>query len=262
MDKEKKPTGGVSQSASVDSDMAELIACLNSWPAPGPPTDSGSAEARQQPPLPPSRQRWGRRSAAITSCDSGPQLPTAGEPVHSQPLTSGACQRGTSSDRLAVPTLPVPLQEQIRSYVPPPPRRCVPVPVLLSQAQLLQLSTAQCQGLHKEARACLQTAITDMELDSALMRIDLVSSYRWPRWREYVANHGCQARFVASGITAVTAERVAKKDPNRGGAIRVDIIFHHAEGGCCRIHPGSKASNDAKPKYILRYVALDPEWGA
>ncbi len=137
---------------------------------------------------------------------------------------------------------------------PPPPRRFAPRSMLFSAAELLHFPTALHQGLHKEARACLQTAIFDLTQDLSIASIDLNSRTKWPRWKAYVANHRCKAQLVATGIVSVTAERVAAKDPNRGGDNRIDIIFHHATGGCCRIHPGSKVSNDAQPKNIYVYA--------
>ena len=121
----------------------------------------------------------------------------------------------------------------------------------------LHLHTAPSSGLHKEARAALEAAIARLTEDRELASIDMTSGGRWLRWKEYVANHKCKEMLVASGITAVTAERVANKDANRGGNPRVDLIIHHASGGCCRIHPGSKASNDAKPRYMLCYSAWE-----
>jgi hypothetical protein len=135
------------------------------------------------------------------------------------------------------------------------------VPVLMSAADL-DLHTAQCQGLQKEARASLEAAIAELTVDRELASIDLTSGGKWPRWKEYIANHKCKERLVASGITAVTAERVAAGDGNRGGNPRVDIILHHASGGCCRIHPGSKASNDAKPRYQDSKFPAHTGWGA
>jgi hypothetical protein len=97
-------------------------------------------------------------------------------------------------------------------------------------------------------------------VDRELASIDLTSGGRWFRWKEYIANHKCKEGLVASGITAVTAERVANEDANRGGNPRVDIILHHASGGCCRIHPGSKPKNDARPKYLDSKVMALQRW--
>ena len=125
-----------------------------------------------------------------------------------------------------------------------------PGATVLMGAPDLAFWTVQCQGLHKEARAALESAITELSADRELASIDLTSGGRWPRWREYLANHKCADKLVAPGITAVTAERLAERDANRGGMPRVDIILHHATGARCRIHPGSRAAGDAQPIYL------------
>ena len=168
--------------------------------------------------------------------------------ARTQPPTAGAGVPGGSSDNLRAGAVePGVLQPS--------------VPVLMSAADL-HLHTAQCQGLHKEARAALEDAIARLTVDRELASIDLTSGGRWFRWKEYIANHKCKEGLVASGITAVTAERVANEEANRGGNPRVDIILHHASGGCCRIHPGSRAKSDARPKYRDSKFPAHTGWGA
>ena len=168
--------------------------------------------------------------------------------ARTQPPTAGAGVPGGSSDNLRAGAVePGVLQPS--------------VPVLMSAADL-HLHTAQCQGLHKEARAALEDAIARLTVDRELASSGLTSGGRWFRWKEYIANHKCKERLVASGITAVTAERVAHEDANRGGNPRVDIILHHASGGCCRIHPGSRAKSDARPKYRDSKFPAHTGWGA
>ena len=50
------------------------------------------------------------------------------------------------------------------------------------------------------------------------------------------------------GVMQVRVEEIeGTKDPNRGGARRVDFVIYNADGMRTRLHPGGKPRNDAKP---------------
>ena len=72
----------------------------------------------------------------------------------------------------------------------------------------------------------------------------------WPRWKEYIATHNRAADLVGPGVISIGGEFIeGTYDPNRC-QLRLDIVIRHRDGGYLRIHPGTKRSNDAEPRYF------------
>ena len=103
--------------------------------------------------------------------------------------------------------------------------------------------------LHKGARQELEHRIhigPDIESDPA-MRFS---------WQSYVAMHPQANDLVGPGITAFEANFIAgTTDPNRRGQPRLDFVIRHTDGGYWRLHPGSKPSGDAVPRYFAPEIA-------
>ena len=69
----------------------------------------------------------------------------------------------------------------------------------------------------------------------------------WFDWIPYVAAHAHCDRIIGPGITHAVARFLPNtRDPNRGGAPRLDFCFYRTDGTMCRVHPGTKPKYDAK----------------
>jgi hypothetical protein len=99
--------------------------------------------------------------------------------------------------------------------------------------------------LHGLARAALDR-ISSAGTTTVVHSLDL----EFP-WKYYVACHAQADDIIGSGIVLALAEFIATtRDPNRHGQERLDFVFYHADGSYCRLHPGSKPKNDAKPVFL------------
>ena len=96
------------------------------------------------------------------------------------------------------------------------------------------------RSLHNLARQALNA----ISQSSTYAEVDLDD---WFEWIPYVAAHPESQRIVGPGITQAVARFEADTtDANRGGAPRLDFCFIRVDGTVCRVHPGSKRSQDAK----------------
>ena len=67
----------------------------------------------------------------------------------------------------------------------------------------------------------------------------------------YIAKHKSADAIVGPGVVSFTAEFIeGTVDPNRGGKPRLDLVIRHSNGGYVRLHPGSKAKNNAMPRFF------------
>ena len=96
------------------------------------------------------------------------------------------------------------------------------------------------RSLHKLARDSLNA----ISYGPNRATVDLES---WFPWIQYVAAHTQSAEIIGPGITHAHAVFIpGTKDPNRGGAPRLDFCFYRTDGTVCRLHPGSRPKEDAK----------------
>ena len=85
-----------------------------------------------------------------------------------------------------------------------------------------------------------------------------LDAQQWPHWKEYVATHARGRSIVGRGVIGVCIEEIeGTKDPNRGGAPRMDFVIYNANGNHWRLHPGTKPVNDAEP--VERIGAVEPD---
>ena len=96
------------------------------------------------------------------------------------------------------------------------------------------------RSLHQLAR----NALNDIEDRDPPIDVSLDNEFPW---REYIAAHNESAKIIGTGIVQARAVFFKdQKDPNRGGASRVDFCFVRSDDTVCRVHPGLKRSGDAK----------------
>ena len=97
--------------------------------------------------------------------------------------------------------------------------------------------------LHKLARTALN-AITEAGPSSSITK----NLDDWFPWIPYIACHESAADIIGPGVTHAVAEFVeGTRDPNQYGQPRLDFIVYRIDGTRCRVHPGTKKANDAKP---------------
>ena len=103
------------------------------------------------------------------------------------------------------------------------------------------------RSLHKLARDALN-AIASAGMDHASEHTENLD--KWFPWKEYIACHSMASDIIGPGVTHATAEFIdGTRDPNRGGQQRLDFVVYRVDGTHCRLHPGSKRANDARPVY-------------
>jgi len=99
------------------------------------------------------------------------------------------------------------------------------------------------RSLHKLARAALN-AITEAGPSSSINK----NLDDWFPWMAYIACHESATDIIGPGVTHAIAEFVeGTRDPNQYGQPRLDFIIYRIDGTRCRVHPGTKKANDAKP---------------
>ena len=102
------------------------------------------------------------------------------------------------------------------------------------------------RSLHQLAR----NALNDIEDRDPPIDVSLDNEFPW---REYIASHNESAKIIGTGIVQARAVFFKdQKDPNRGGASRVDFCFVRSDDTVCRVHPGLKRSGDAKLRFAPR----------
>ena len=102
------------------------------------------------------------------------------------------------------------------------------------------------RSLHQLAR----NALNDIEDRDPPIDVSLDNEFPW---REYIAAHNESAKIIGTGIVQARAVFFKdQKDPNRGGASRVDFCFVRSDDTVCRVHPGLKRSGDAKLRFAPR----------
>ena len=121
-------------------------------------------------------------------------------------------------------------------------------PVLLTAADVDNLQAAEerikpPRSLHRLARNTLNDMITagvNSDIDRNLEQ--------WFPWRTYIACHEKAYEIIGTGVTHAIAEYIPEtRDSNRGYQQRLDFVIYRADGTRCRLHPGQKRSQDAKP---------------
>ena len=67
----------------------------------------------------------------------------------------------------------------------------------------------------------------------------------------YIALHKCAGAIISPVVVSFTAEFIdGTTDPNRVGNPRLDLVVGHLHGGYVRLHPGTKPTNDAVPRFF------------
>ena len=104
------------------------------------------------------------------------------------------------------------------------------------------------RSLHQLAR----NALNDIEDRDPPIDVSLDNEFPW---REYIAAHDESTLIIGTGIVEARAVFFKdQRDPNRGGAPRLDFCFVRTDGTVCRVHPGDKRRNDAKLRFARRSV--------
>ena len=102
------------------------------------------------------------------------------------------------------------------------------------------------RSLHKLAR----DALNDIEDRDPPIDVSLDNEFPW---REYIVAHNQSAKIIGNGIVQARAVFFKdQKDPNRGGASRLDFCFLRSDDTVCRVHPGIKRSGDARLRFAAR----------
>ena len=105
------------------------------------------------------------------------------------------------------------------------------------------------RSLHQLARNALN------DIEDRDPRIDVSLDNEFP-WREYIVKHNESAAIIGAGIVQARAVFFNdQKDPNRGGASRLDFCFVRSDDTVCRVHPGIKRSGDAKLRFAPHHPA-------
>ena len=105
------------------------------------------------------------------------------------------------------------------------------------------------RSLHQLARNALN------DIEDRDPRIDVSLDNEFP-WREYIVAHNESAAIIGTGIVQARAVFFKdQKDPNRGGASRLDFCFVRSDDTVCRVHPGIKRSGDAKLRFAPHHPA-------
>ena len=100
------------------------------------------------------------------------------------------------------------------------------------------------RSLHNLARHALNT-ITDSGEYAIILDKNLDI---WFPWKEYIACNDEASKIIGPGVTHAVAEFIdGTSDANRGGQKRLDFVVYRLDGTHCRLHPGTKKVNDAKP---------------
>ena len=125
--------------------------------------------------------------------------------------------------------------------------------VLLSVAGLRALRhERKSRTLQVDARAALESAVQFFSVfadEVAAPPYDVRTV--WPEWKRYLAWHEQGEEIVGPGVAQLQAEQIrGVTDPNRCGALRVDIVVYNVDGGYWRLHPGSKRRGDAVPRHF------------
>ena len=228
---------------------------------------SAEAPALPKSPPPPVASNSSMSSAAEPTLPKRPPPPVARSssppPVASNSSRSRAAESTSRPDaepqrfypqpRIATEQ-PRPDAEPVQSMLHPPiatehgeqPFRLMPEDV--RAIQRAERDRGPPRSLHQLARRALN-AIEDREFQ---MNVSLDNEFPW---REYIAAHDESALIIGTGIVQARAVFFKdQKDPNRGGAPRLDFCFVRSDGSVCRVHPGDKRRNDAKLRYARRSV--------
>ena len=123
------------------------------------------------------------------------------------------------------------------------------------------LSRDQARGLASKAQRQHAPGNLHNLARAALNRITAAGpEFPWPDvhkldkefpWRSYVACHAQADDIIGCGIVRAEAEFIASTtDPNRGGQPRLDFVFYRADDSYCRLHPGDRPRNDARPLFF------------
>ena len=105
------------------------------------------------------------------------------------------------------------------------------------------------RSLHQLARNALN------DIEDRDPRIDVSLDNEFP-WREYIVAHNESDAIIGAGIVQARAVFFNdQKDPNRGGASRLDFCFVRSDDTVCRVHPGIKRSGDAKLRFAPHHPA-------
>ena len=109
------------------------------------------------------------------------------------------------------------------------------------------------RGLPRSLQQLARNALNDIEDRDP--RIDVSLDNEFP-WREYIVAHNESAAIIGTGIVQARAVFFKdQKDPNRGGASRLDFCFVRSDDTVCRVHPGIKRSGDAKLRFAPHHPA-------
>ena len=236
----------------VASDSSMSSAAAPALPkCPPPPVASSSSMSRAgEPTLPKRPPPPGARSSSPQPVASSSSRSRAAEST-SRP--DAEPQRFYPQPRIATEQ-PRPDAEPVQSMLHPPiatehgeqPLQLMPEDV--RAIQRAERDRGPPRPLHQLAR----NALNDIEDRDPPIDVSLDNEFPW---REYIAAHNESAKIIGTGIVQARAVFFKdQKDPNRGGAPRLDFCFVRSDGSVCRVHPGDKRRNDAKLRFARRSV--------
>ena len=109
------------------------------------------------------------------------------------------------------------------------------MPEDVREIQRMERDRGPPRSLHKLAR----DALNDIEDRDPPIDVSLDNEFPW---REYIVAHNQSAKIIGTGIVQARAVFFKdQKDPNRGGASRLDFCFLRSDDTACRVHPGIKS---------------------
>ena len=210
---------------------------LAQWPASSSQSDNGGTE-------------WDIPPTAIPISRNIPGPPTGpppGPPVRAPPASApapGVTVRAGALPRAATEHSPpdniiTEPQESSPSTASPP----VLIVADIAMKRNAEKRHRPVRSLHKLARAALN-AITEAGPSSSINK----NLDDWFPWMAYIACHESATDIIGPGVTHAIAEFVEDtRDPNQFGQPRLDFLIYRIDGTRCRVHPGTKKANDAKP---------------
>ena len=158
-----------------------------------------------------------------------------------QPTSSSTTERAAS---VATEHAPVGASSSANHQVGEQPLRLMPEDV--RAIQRAERDRGPPRSLHQLAR----NALNDIEDRDPPIDVSLDNEFPW---REYIAAHNESAKIIGTGIVQARAVFFKdQRDPNRGGASRMDFCFVRSDDTVCRVHPGRKRSGDAKLRFAPR----------
>lgn len=184
--------------------------------------------------LPPPAQPSVRSSGAVAADLSTPPCNTPLVPVHNTPDNTSTA--ATEHSPSTTPTVTISLRQDEAAA--------------LRTAEQARRPRRSLHDLARSALNAIATPTPGWNQQPGHGRYECLDT--WFPWQTYVACHHKANEIIGPGITHATCESIhGTRDPNRSGDTRTDFVFYRADGSHCRLHPGTRKANDAKPIFSM-----------